>query len=431
MIEDAPKTALTSEVLEILSSGDYAPALKKIDDEYLYWDKVKYRVPEGLGKEAFWAAVRYSRRLDVVKIEFAGRTFSLRVTPHMHELLHSFDTISVSTVIPSENGNSDREYYIISSIMEEAIASSQMEGASTTRKVAKDMLLRQLKPRDKSQQMILNNYSTIQYLVEHKNDPLTPELLLDIQRRITHGTLDDPLDEGRFRTDNNIFVVNGMTDETAHEPPSHTVIPEAVREICAFAGSDSPYIHPVIRAVIIHFMISYLHPFVDGNGRTARSLFYWYMLKKGYRLTQYLSISRIIYRSKSRYEKAFLYTEHDDLDLGYFVQYNLKVLKDAYAELREYIERNLRDDSAFLSARIPGISGRQMEILRLYSENPDAVYTSRNLETRFSVSVKTLRSDLEGLVEAGLLERVALNRRLTGYTRSSDYERRAGELRGR
>lgn len=315
--------------------------------------------------------------------------------------------------------------------MEEAIASSQMEGASTTRKVAKDMLLRQLKPRDRSQQMILNNYNTIQYLVEHKDDPLTLELLLDIQRRITHGTLDDPLDEGRFRTDNNIFVVNGMTGETAHEPPSHTVIDEAVREICVFAGSDSPYIHPVIRAVIIHFMISYLHPFVAGNGWTARSLFYWYMIKKSYRLTQYLSVSRIIYRSKSHYENVFLYTEHDDLDLGYFVQYNLNVLEDAYVELREYIERNLRNDSAFLSGRIPGLSGRQMEILRLYSENPAAVYTARNLETRFSVSVKTLRCDLEGLVETGLLERIALNRRLTGYTRSSDYDRRVEELRGR
>ena len=72
-----------------------------------------------------------------------------------------------------------------------------------------------------------------------------------------------------------------------------------------------------------------------------------------------------------------------------------------------------------------------MEILRLYSGNPATVYTGRDLETRFSVSVKTLRSDLEGLVEAGLLERVALNRRLTGYTRSCDYERRAEELRDR
>ncbi len=430
MIEDAPKTALTPEVLEILTSGDYAPLLKKIDDEYLYWDKVKYQVPEGLGKENFWAAVRYSRRLDASVFQFAGRTFSFKVTPHMQELLHFFDTLSISSLINPETPESGREYCLISSIMEEAIASSRMEGASTTRKIAKDMLLRQLRPKDRSQQMILNNYNTIQYLVEHKDDPLTPELLLDIQRRITHKTLDAPVDEGRFRTDNNIFVVNAMTGETAHEPPSYTVINEAVGEICSFARSDSPYIHPVLRAVIIHFMISYLHPFVDGNGRTARSLFYWYMLKRGYSLMQYLSISRIIYRSKSRYEKAFLYTEHDDLDLGYFIQYNLKVLREAFGELKEYVGRRLGEERKLLADRIPGLSGRQMEILRLYSENSAAVYTSRNLETRFSVSVKTLRSDLEGLVEAGLLERVAVNRRLTGYMRSSDYERRVAELKG-
>ena len=58
-------------------------------------------------------------------------------------------------------------------------------------------------------------------------------------------------------------------------------------------------------------MLAFIHPFVDGNGRTARSLVYWYMMKKGYWLTEYLSISRIIYRNKAQYEKAFLYTEAD------------------------------------------------------------------------------------------------------------------------
>ena len=67
---------------------------------------------------------------------------------------------------------------------------------------------------------------------------------------------------------------------------------------------EVPFIHPVIKAIIIHFVISFLHPFVDGNGRTVRSFFYWYMLKKGYALTEFLSISRIIYANKVKYEKA-------------------------------------------------------------------------------------------------------------------------------
>ena len=314
--------------------------------------------------------------------------------------------------------------------MEEAIASSQMEGASTTRKSAKEMLRKHSKPKDRSQQMILNNYNTIRYLSEHKTDALTPELILEIHKRISEKTLEDPSDEGKFRSDNNIFVVNGLTGEVAHEPPSHEVITDMVSQLCRFANEDKPFIHPIIKAIILHFMISFLHPFVDGNGRTARSVFYWYMLKKGYWLTEYLSISRVIFKSKDQYEKAFLYTEQDDYDLGYFVTYNLNVMHQAFDEFKNYLDRKSRENSALMEYRIPGLNERQVQILRICTEKPSSMFTSREMETRFNVSVKTARSDLEGLVEAGLLETVPINRRLKGYTRSRDFETRLEEIRG-
>ena len=314
MIEECPKISGIP-FTEILLNRDYASDISKMNDEYYYWDKVKYHSPKGIKPEEFWAAIKYSRTFNSKTYNFHSCIFSIFETTKMQEYLHNFDmnfggTIASSDIISNKN----RQYYLLSSIMEEAIASSQMEGASTTRKVAKEMLRKQAKPKDKSQQMILNNYNTIRYLSEHKEDSLTPELLLDIHRQITEKTLDDPNDEGRFRTDDNIFVVNGITGEVAHAPPSHKQIIDTVIQLCIFANEDKTFVHPIIKAIIIHFMISYLHPFVDGNGRTARSLFYWYMFKKGYWLTEYLSISRIIYKSKGQYEKAFLYTEHDDFD---------------------------------------------------------------------------------------------------------------------
>ena len=74
----------------------------------------------------------------------------------------------------------NKEQYLISSLMEEAIYSSQMEGAATTRKVAKEMLRKRMAPKDKSQQMIHNNYQTIRFIVEHKDEPLSEELLLRV-----------------------------------------------------------------------------------------------------------------------------------------------------------------------------------------------------------------------------------------------------------
>lgn len=431
MIEKAPKTSTTSNIFKILLNEKYVQSISKVNEEYLYWDKVKYKIPKGLKAEDFWSAVKYSRKLQSQKFIFSTCTFFLKETSRMQETLHDFD-INFGGTISSNNflSEKNKHYYLLSSIMEEAIASSQMEGASTTRKVAKEMLRKQAKPKDESQQMILNNYNTIRYLSEHKNEELTPELLLEIHRQITEKTLDNSNDEGRFRTDNNIFVVNGITGEVAHEPPSFSVITKTIKQLCKFANEDSTFIHPIIKAIIIHFTISYLHPFVDGNGRTARSLFYWYMLKKGYWLTEYLSISRIIYKSKVQYEKAFLYTEHDDFDLGYFVQYNLKVLTQAFKELQIYLERKTQENNALLEYRIPGLNERQIQIIKICQEKPSSMFTSKDLETRFNVSVKTLRSDLEGLVKAGLMETVAINKRLTAYTRSKDFDLRLAEIKG-
>lgn len=431
MIEECPKEFHIENILRIFLNNENAEAISKINDEYYYWDKVKYHTPKGIAQEDFWAAVKYLRKSNYKKYSFYTCELSLFETNKMQEILHNIDmnfggVLASSSIIPDKN----KQYYLLSSIMEEAIASSQMEGASTTRKVAKEMLRKQAKPKDKSQQMILNNYNTIRYLSAHKNQGLTPELLLDIHKQITENTLDNPEDEGRFRTDDNIHVMNVMTGEIAHEPPSYKLLEDSIIQLCIFINEDKTFIHPIIKAIILHFMISYLHPFVDGNGRTARSLFYWYMLKKGYWLTEYLSISRIIYKSKNQYEKAFLYTEHDEFDLGYFVNYNLKVFNEAFNELKLYLERKAQENAAILEYRIPGLNERQIQIIKICAEKPASMFTSKELETRFNVSVKTIRSDLEGLVSVGLMETVPLNKRLTGYTRSKNFELRLEEIKG-
>lgn len=431
MIEECPKEFHIENILRIFLNNENAEVISKINDEYYYWDKVKYHTPKGFAQEDFWAAVKYLRKSNYKKYSFYTCELSLFETNKMQEILHNIDmnfggVLASSSIIPDKN----KQYYLLSSIMEEAIASSQMEGASTTRKVAKEMLRKQAKPKDKSQQMILNNYNTIRYLSAHKNQGLTPELLLDIHKQITENTLDNPEDEGRFRTDDNIHVMNVMTGEIAHEPPSYILLEDSIIQLCIFINEDKTFIHPIIKAIILHFMISYLHPFVDGNGRTARSLFYWYMLKKGYWLTEYLSISRIIYKSKNQYEKAFLYTEHDEFDLGYFVNYNLKVFNEAFNELKLYLERKAQENAAILEYRIPGLNERQIQIIKICAEKPASMFTSKELETRFNVSVKTIRSDLEGLVSVGLMETVPLNKRLTGYTRSKNFELRLEEIKG-
>ncbi len=436
MIENPPvitDAIYPMQIMQIMSAPVYQDLLLKIEKEYLYWDKIKYLGDKTLPSEVLWQVVKFSRLSYASFVRFGNYQFVFKTTNYIQQLLHEFDmnfggTISGSTTISEKN----KQYYLLSSIMEEAIASSQMEGANTTRKAAKEMLRKQIKPKDKSQQMIYNNYNTIRFLAEQKDKDLTPELLLEIHKRITEKTLDNPEDEGSFRKDNNIYVANGITGEVAHEPPSFKQIPIVIDRLCNFVNSDAFFIHPIIKAIIIHFMISFLHPFVDGNGRTARSLFYWYMLKKGYWMTEFLSISRIIYKKKRQYEKAFLYTEHDDYDLGYFIQYNMNVLKEAFEELKIYLERKSAENNALLEFRnIKGINERQAHILKMIQEKPGSIFECKNLINVLGVSIKTVRTDLEGLVNLGFMTTIPINQRLVGYTKSESYDDKIEENKGK
>lgn len=193
--------------------------------------------------------------------------------------------------------------------------------------------------------MIVNNYATIQYITQHRNEPLTEESLLYIHRLMTENTLGNPDNAGRFRTNDEVVVADVITNEIVYTPPSYKEIPEFVESLCDMFNNDKQrtFIHPIIKGVIIHFMVAFMYPFVDGNGRTARALFYWYMLKENYWLTEYMSISRVIAKSKNSYEKTFRYSENDDNDIGYFVTYNLRALKISFEQLTAYIRRKQRE----------------------------------------------------------------------------------------
>ena len=97
--------------------------------------------------------------------------------------------------------------------------------------------------------------------------------------------------------------------------------------------------HPVIRAIILHFRVVYDHPFVDGNGRTARTPFCWSMLSQGCRRAQFLSISSILAQAPARYANSCLHTETDGNDLTCFSGYKLGVIGRSIRTLRKYFER--------------------------------------------------------------------------------------------
>lgn len=400
--------------------------VNKVNETFEYWDTIKYkRCSEGCTPQQLWTYVKAARVKSIMSV-WGKYGITLTLTNQMQRMCHEIDmnwggSWGTDSIIGDEN----KEQYLVGSLMEEAIYSSQMEGAATTRKVAKEMLRKKMTPKDKSQQMIANNYQTIQFIVSHKDALLTPELLLQIHQLMTEHTMQNPQEAGCFRSNNDVVVENGITHETVHIPPTYEEIPNFVEDLCRFFNEqDAPqFIHPIIRGIIIHFMVAYVHPFADGNGRTARALFYWYMLKQGYWLTEYLSISRVIAKSKKSYEKAFLYTEADGMDMGYFVAYNMRVLQQSFKQLQDYIKRKQEEKRAANSfLRIGNINARQAQIIKMFADDSNLVVTIADLQAKFLVSPTTAKADVVGLMNMGLLSEISFNKVKKGYIKGEQFD---------
>jgi Fic family protein len=372
-------------------------------------------MPAELKPEEAWCAIKFSRmgQMRELPISLYSEPSRMRFwTPPRHQhWLHRIDQQAGGN-IGTVSGNAlpdDNERYLINSLMEEAIASSRLEGAVSTREKAKKMLRTKRKPRNVSEQMILNNYIAIREIRGLTDEKLTPDILLHLQGILTHGTLDDPDAIGRFRTRNDVQVVETMTDEVMHDPPDASTIGWRLEQLCEFANGKSAksedFIHPVIKAIVLHFAIGFIHPFVDGNGRTARALFYWYMLKCKYWLFEYLPLSRILIREPIQYEKGYLYAELDDGDVTYFIHFHLRLIIQSLSALHGYIDRQLRDlkEASKILHAYPGLNHRQANLIQDCLRHPGKSYTIRQHIGTHRVSYGTARSDLLELVDRKLL----------------------------
>ncbi len=393
--------------------------------DYIHWDKLRQLRPPGdLTPEEWWVAIKLSRtspnRLPLV--DPAGNHFTYATPSSVQRLLHYVDQHCSGEIAMAEVVTTDeqaRHHYLVSSLMEEAIRSSQLEGATTSRRVAKELLRTGRAPRDRGELMILNNYRALEFMRESMGDELTPDLVMTLQRILTEGTLDDPSAAGRVQTpeEERVVVLDVSDGSVIYSPPPAEQLPDRLQAMCDFANrpDDDPgsFVHPVVRGVLLHFWLAYDHPFVDGNGRTARALFYWYMRTRGYWLIEYLSISRILRKAPSRYTKAFLLTETDAGDTTYFLLYQLEVIKRAVDELHAYLQRKVKEvqDVEKLIKDAAELNHRQLALLGDAIRHPGNVYTYRSHAASHRVTDETARTDLLKLYEGGLLRRRKIGRK--------------------
>ncbi len=399
--------------------------VNKIDrkDEYAYWDTFKYNeMPAETPAELAWSFLKFTRQSKMITTDLKSKdiqNFKYWLPDNVLRNLSFVDTYTRGDILISDDNihKSEQKRYLVNSLMEEAIASSRLEGAATTRKKAKEMLQSGRKPASHAEQMIFNNYKTILEIKNFINRPLDEELILRLHQSITVDTLEDPTWCGRFRnvSDEQIYVKDNNDGQILYEPPVPQNIQEMMKILYNYANEkdEEQFTHPVIKAINLHFYLSYIHPFNDGNGRTARALFYWYMLNKGYWMFEYLTISKIFIEAPAQYAKAFLYTEIDELDLTYFITFHLKVIKRAVDELIEYIkekQKELKDISYHLK-KYPELNDRQKNLIKHALDNPDTQYTLVSHQNVHNITYESARRDLLYLVEKDLLLKMKKGRK--------------------
>jgi Fic family protein len=404
-------------LLDVLSKGSVGDIGIAPRGKYYHWDNLRHlNPPDDLAPEDWWLLIRMARRTAAKSLPLAnseGRAFQYCLPDEAQELLHYIDQHSAGEIRMQEVvvGSDDaRRHYLVNSLIAEAIRSSQLEGATTTFAVAKDMIRSGRPPKDRSERMILNNFRAMEFMLEDVAQQLTPDRVVELQRILTDGTLENPTAAGRLQQpDEERVVVGDITDGSIlHRPPPADQLPRRLEAMCRFANGETPngFLHPVVRAVLLHFWLAYDHPFEDGNGRTARALFYWCMQRQGYWLTEYLSISNILRHAPSKYYRSFLLTETDYGDTTYFILYHLGVIRRAIEQLHQYLERKMAEIRE-LEAILRGsdeFNYRQLALLSNALREPRQRYTLRGHALSHRVTHETARHDLLELRRRGLLQ---------------------------
>jgi len=391
----------------------------EVKGRYEHWDHLRHLTPpDGLTVEQWWFGIklaRFSLQRELPLQDKAGGAFSVVLSDSVQRRLFLVARDAAGALRGQDSVQSDgmRERYLVRSLMEEAMTSSQLEGAATTTQVAKDMLRSGRQPRDYGERMIYNNFVAMRELMAWRQRPLTPDAIFEMHRVLTDGTLEDAGCAGRLRRKGENIVVEDETGRVLHVPPPAHELPARIQALCDFANQADDgehFIHPVVRAILIHFQVGYDHPFVDGNGRTARALFYWSMLRSGFWMTEYLSISSILRKAPAQYIRSYLYTETDVSDVTYFVSHQLDVLLEAIDGVHGYIARKQREQADAAALLKPGsalarqLNHRQRALLLNALKNPGKPFTIEVHRRTHDTAYQTARADLIWLVKAGLMK---------------------------
>jgi Fic family protein len=256
----------------------------------------------------------------------------------------------------------------------EVAGTSRIEGAEFTEKEL-DAALRQTPEslETRSQRQAAAAVATYNWVARLPGDrPVDESLICEVHRRLVTGCDDDHCPPGRLR---------GRDQNVTFGTPRHRGAEggkecrEALRRLAEASRTVFRDHDPLVQALALHYHFAAMHPFLDGNGRTARALEALMLQRIGLRDTLFIAMSNYYYEEKAAYLQALTDTRANDHDLTSFLKFALrgieKQCRRLFAEIRQHVAKALyRNTVADLFGRLKSprkrvMSARHVQVLNL------------------------------------------------------------------
>lgn len=301
-------------------------------------------------------------------------------------------------------------------------ASNKIEGNPLSEKQAEEVIESdERKHYLKPEQEVRNYFLALNYLEEKLNnkEKLSKKLILDVQKLVEKGA---PKEKIGFRgpmSPGVLFAVyDSKTGNPDYIPPEYSDVPGLLDELIEYVNTNDD--HPLIVAAVVHYQLVTIHPFEDGNGRTARLLSGYIMDLNGYgfngigSLEEYFAYDVDEYYDSIQMGLPALYYSgrenppHPEIWINYF----LRMVK-LYS--RKVCDLQLSSEEEDIAGSLSFLKEREKELLVLLISSYRAEFTPIEVSKQLSVTNKTVINRLAGLVKNGFVIPILVNKRIRSY----------------
>lgn len=383
------------------------------EKRYLNKKEIMYRIKPPAKIEEVWPSLNQFRNAHGVNTPLKDQhnnNFWFYLPQSTMKRLALIDKTATNNIF-QHTQKSVQSSVILDALIDEAFNSSVIEGAFSTKKRTKEMVEKKVKPSNKSEQMIINNFNALDFILHNLSNPLNEDMILSVYRILTENALDEGSEIEKYR-DDLVFVCDVNSTQPIYTAPPHTQVQSLMDTLIEFIHTPDD-LHPVIKSCIIHFYFVYVHPFFDGNGRTARAISYMYLLQKGYDFFKFFSISSVVREQKVKYYKAIKETEDFECDLSYFINFYVEMILASILCILDKFNQEYGYKLVLTYLNQAGIilSPRQKKAINTFMKANKNYTTINEYSKRLKVTYETARSDLSQLSELGLFKKSKISRR--------------------